>query len=486
MIRYVSNKGGGQPVDFKKAILDGYAYDGGLYVPEYLPKISKEQLESWKEISYQELAFEIISLFVDRSIVPASDLREIINTSYNSFEVDEVIPLYPLKSREGTYIMELFYGPTLSFKDIGQSFLINLLNYFLVKDDHHLSVIVATTGDTGPAAAQFIAGKSNLDAWVLYPKGMITEAQERQMTTLHYGNIHPVGVTNCPEGGDDLDAVIHRLYANDAFKAKVHLSSVNSINWGRIMVQMIHYFYGYLRVSEYIGEEVSMSVPSGGFGNLCAGALARKMGLPIKTFIIANNLNDSLNRIFTHGICSKAPMYETISSAIDILIPYNFWRYLYYCIDQDPVKIKKWSEEFESVGAIQFDETTHLDFSAGFLSQRISDETTIETIENIYKAENYLLDPHGSVAVSAVDALNEKIGSHKVICMATAHPAKFPVVIKNALKTDLLPPAATHHSIENAKKKCQKMYLVDQPLLEEALIHAMESHWDQTKEIYSN
>jgi len=282
MLKFVSNKGGGEAVDIETAILNGYAPDGGLYVPEHLPVISIEQLEQWKHLSYNELAFEILSLFIDRSIVSAEELKFIIENAYGTFEKEEVIPIRRLKSQKNTYIMELFYGSTLSFKDIGLSFLVNLVDFFLTRKQERLSLLVATTGDTGPATASYVAGKSTLDAWVLYPKEFITEEQERQMTTLHQENVHPVGVYNCPDGDADLDAVICKLFANQAFKDFVKLSSVNSINWGRVMIQTVHYFYGYLQIADKVGDAISMSVPSGAFGNLCAGGLARKMGLPVK------------------------------------------------------------------------------------------------------------------------------------------------------------------------------------------------------------
>ncbi len=481
MIKYVSNTGGGSPVDFEAAILNGFADDGGLYVPESLPQLSRDQLITWKNLSFKELAFEVCSLFIERSIVPAEDLKGIIENAYSTFEREDIIPIKKLRSIKDTFVMELFSGPTLSFKDIGQSFLINLLDYFLKRRRKRLSVIVATTGDTGPAAANFIAGKSTLDAWVLYPKGMITIEQERQMTTLLNTNIHPVGVTNCPEGGDDLDAVIHKLYANIPFKEKVNLTSVNSINWGRIMAQMIHYFYGYFQVVDNMGEPISMTVPSGGFGNLCAGGLARKMGLPIKFLIVANNKNEALYRIFNHGVVSKKPIYETVSSAIDILIPYNFWRYLYFCVGKDSSKIKEWKNEFEVNGEYQFDEETFNSFSKDFLSRGVTDELTLETIKNIFYSEGYLLDPHGSVALSAVHSLKSHLLDHKVIVHATAHPAKFPITIMKTLGVSKLPKEGTHPSIELAKKRCQKGYIVDHPNLEEALIHAMESYWNQTQ-----
>jgi threonine synthase len=481
MLKFISNTGGGQPVDFETAILDGFAVDGGLYVPESLPEITFDQLKQWKELSYVSLAFEVLSLFIDRSIISADELKKILKTSYEPFNKEEIIPIQPLKSRKDTYVMELFHGPTISFKDIGLAFLVNLVNFFLERKNEHLSVVVATTGDTGPATAYFAAGKSNLDAWVLYPKGLITEEQERQMTTLQHSNIHPVGVFNCPEGSDDLDLVIAKLYANKAFKKKLNLSSVNSINWGRVMMQTVHYFYGYLQVVDNIGEKINMSVPSGGFGNLCAGGIARKMGLPVKHLVVANNNNACLHRIFSQGKFNKEAIFETSSSAIDILVPSNFWRYLYFCIGKDTAKIKMWVDEFNSKGTVKFDNETFEVYKNGFLSNSATDEETLNIINEIYIADSYLLDPHGAVAVRAADVLKEIIGDEKLICLATAHPAKFPDSIKAALNVSVLPEAAIDHNIEAAKGLCEKIHLCDYSHVDAALLHAMESNWDLTK-----
>lgn len=478
MIQFVSNKGGGSPVDFETAILDGFAVDGGLYVPTRLPHISLDQLKDWKHLGYIDLAFEILSLFIDHSVISEVELRELLHNAYAPFEKSTIIPLHQLKSRKETYIMELFYGPTISFKDVGLAFLINLVDFFLKRKNEYKSLIVATTGDTGPATAFFTAGKLNLSAWILYPKGLITEEQERQMTTLPHANIHPVGVSNCSDGGDDLDLVIAKLYANIPFKNKVHLSSVNSINWGRVMMQTVHYFYAYLQVVDSIGEEINMSVPSGAFGNLCAGGLARKMGLPVNKFVVANNTNACLHRIFSEGIFSKEPIFETPSSAIDILIPYNFWRFLYFCVGEDAVKIKKWSDAFVNDGKVEFDEATHASYSEGFLSASILDERTLELIKEVYTTENYLLDPHGAVALAAADALKVELGDKKMVCLATAHPAKFPQVIKNALKVTVIPKEGKHDSIEQAKEKCEKVYLCNHSHLEEGLLNVMTSDWD--------
>ena len=476
-MNYISNKGGGNPEDFETAILDGFAIDGGLYVPESIPKVSNEQLDAWKNLSYVDLAFEILSLFIDKSILTETELRSILNTAYKDFEKDDIIPLHKLKSRKYTYIMELFYGPTISFKDVGLAFLVNLVNFFLERKNERLSLVVATTGDTGPAAAYFAAGKSNLDAWVLYPKGLITEEQERQMTTLPHNNIHPVGVSNCPDGGDDLDLVIAKLYANTTFKNKLKLSSVNSINWGRIMMQTVHYFYGYYRVIDSIGEEINMSVPSGGFGNLCAGGLARKMGLPIKYLVSANNKNACLHRIFSEGIFSKVEMYNTLSSAIDILIPYNFLRFMYIA-GIETKQIKQIVDVFNKKGILQFDQTTYKIISEGFKSNSATDKETLDIIKEIYEGEEYLLDPHGAVSIIAADANKEALGNLKLLCLATAHPAKFPEVIKQSLGRNDLPSQAMHHSLESAKSKCEKVYLCDHSNLEEALTTIMETDWN--------
>lgn len=483
MLHYTSNKGGGAPVDFETAILDGFAVDGGLYVPETLPQISPSELASWKGLHYVDLAFEVLSLFIDRSIVSETELRKLLKDAYAPFEKEEIIPLYPLQSVKDTYIMELFYGPTISFKDIGLAFLVNLVNFFLKRKNEYLSIVVATTGDTGPATAYFAAGKSNLDVWVLYPKDKITEEQERQMTTLPHTNVHPVGVSNCLDGSDDLDLVIAELYANETFKKKVKLSSVNSINWGRVMMQTVHYFYGYLKLVDAIGETIHMSVPSGGFGNLCAGALARKMGLPVTTLIAANNKNACLDRIFSKGVFSKVDIHETTSSAIDILIPFNFWRYLYFSVGKDAHKIKTWMDAFKRTGKVHFDAETFTNYAKGFLSHSATDAETLAMIKEIYTSEEYLLDPHGAVSVVAANALKDRLGKGKVICLATAHPSKFPGALKQLFGNDPLPPSATHHSIEKAKQLCQKVYLCDHSHLEEALLNAMETHWNLTREI---
>ncbi|MEM7572912.1 MAG: threonine synthase [Bacteroidota bacterium] len=474
-INYSSHLGGISPVDFETAILDGFAADGGLYVPSVLPQVSPSMLAQWKGLGYVDLAFELLSLFIDTSSILASELRQLLQTAYADFTHDEIIPLHPLKSQQETYIMELFHGPTLSFKDVGLAFLVNLFQFFLERRQERRTIIVATTGDTGPACAHFAAGKTSLEAWVLYPQGMISPEQERQMTTLTAGNVQPVGVSDCPDGGDDLDLVIARLFADKDFVQRHQLSSVNSINWGRVMMQTVHYFYGYLQLVDRVGEEINISVPSGAFGNLCAGAIARKMGLPVRYFVVANGHNACLHRIFSEGVFSKQPIHETVASAIDILLPYNFWRYLHFATNgQQPTDIRRWMQEVKTGGSTKFDATTHDAFAKGFLSCSTADEEILQLINEIYRREHYLLDPHGAVALAAANAQREKLGDLKLLCLATAHPAKFPKVIQRAIGAEALPAAARHPSIEAAKARMENGHHFSCAQLEELLRKAME------------
>ena len=478
MLRFVSTKGGVAPVDFETAVLQGYAADGGMFVPEAIPRVAPEKLQQWSGLNFEDLAFEILSLFIDRSIVSADELKLLLHNSFSTFEHPQIVPVVPLGTRHGLHVMELFHGPTLSFKDMAMGFMVNCVDFFLQKKGARVSLLVATTGDTGPAAAYASAGKQSIDCWVLYPRGMISEEQERQMTTLEASNIHAVGVDGCPNGGDDLDLVITQMFADEDLKKRLQLSSVNSINWCRVMVQTVHYFFGYFRVVDTVGERVVFSVPSGAFGNLFGGYLARMMGLPVETFVCANNDNATLHRAFSSGKFTKKDLKQTVSSAIDIVIPYNFWRYLYFACGRDHSKIRQWMADFQDHGGIQLDPHTASEVKKGFTSTSITDEQTLLTMATVYKHHaGYLLDPHAAVAVAAIDKLSSEFNSDtKVVCLATAHPAKFPNAIRKALALDgPLPEGAKHKSIEAAKDLFQRCRSCDCTQLTHALHHAMES-----------
>jgi len=355
--------------------------------------------------------------------------------------------------------LELFHGPTLSFKDVAMGFLINTMDYFLQKRKERVSLLVATTGDTGPAAAHAAAGKKQLDCWVLYPQGMISAEQQRQMTTLEAPNVHAVGVADCRDGGDDLDRVVAALFADKAFARQVHLSSVNSINWGRVLMQAVHYIYAYLQIVDDLDETVAFSVPTGAFGNLFGGYIARAMGLPVRSFVVANNPNAAVSRILTRGVLKQQRLLQTVSSAIDIVVPYNFWRYLYFVCGRDHGRLKHYMDSLARDGQVHFEDTLRDTLRDGIISAVVSDPQTLDTMSIMYHRHGYLLDPHGAVAVTGARMAREHLPLEtKVVSLATAHPAKFPDAVRKALNCgESLPVAATHQTIREAAERLQRL-----------------------------
>lgn len=450
-IRFTSTCGNIEPVSFDTAVLQGFAPDGGLFVPDCLPKFSKEDLAEMQHLGYTDLCSRILSAFIDPATIPQQDLNGLIQQSFQGFDHRDIIPLVPCPGQKNLYIMELFHGPTQSFKDIAMGFLVRTMDYLLTRQDRRLNLVLATTGDTGPAAAHAAAGLSTINCWPLFPKGMISPEQEGQMTGIRAANIHPVGVTHCPDGGDDLDRVILSLFNDPERKDRLKLSSVNSINWCRVMVQSIHYFFAYFQVCAFtdrkIGSPIVFSVPSGAFGNLFAGYLAREMGLPVQTFICAVNANQTLFRAFTEGIFAPSALIPTCSSAIDIALPYNFWRFLYFASGRDWDKIQSWMADLDTDGRVELDAETRDAINRGFKSVSVTDELTLKTVREYFESDpSYLIDPHGAVALNG--ALHIRIDDDTpVVCLATAHPAKFPDVIAKALELtegSPLPEAAVH------------------------------------------
>ncbi len=484
MIQYVSTKGGTTPVHFETAVLNGRPADGGLYVPTSLPEISLQQLQKWKNLSYTELAFEILSLFIDDSVLSESELKNILHKSFVPFFHPEKIPTHHLKSKNGVYLQELFHGPTLSFKDVAMGFVVNLFDFFLKRKNKHMSIVVATSGDTGPAAAHASIGLKTLDTWTIYPEGFITEEQERQMTTISSSNVHAVRINGSINGSDDLDELVDALFANDTLKEELNLSSVNSTNWARVMMQTVHYFYGYLQVVDKIGEALNFAVPTGAFGNLCAGTLAREMGLPVDKFILSNNQNECLDKLFKTGLFQKSKVINSHSCAIDISVPINFWRYLYFSIGQNPDNIKSLMQEFSENDQVLFDAATHERFSKGFLSATVSDERTLDTIREVFQADDYLLDPHSAVAVAAYEMQKENLSQgSKTLCLCTAHPSKFPATIREALNQENLPQQAVHFSIESSRILCQRFYDCKFDTMYEAVSETMKKSVQQKESL---
>ncbi len=418
-VRYISTRGGITPVDFREAVFMGLATDGGLLLPAALPNV-KDRLADWADLPYVRLAEEVISLFVGDAI-PRSDLRRILEKSYSTFEHPDIVPVVQCGP---VHVMELFHGPTLAFKDIALQVLGNLFEYFLAGTDNSLNIIGATSGDTGSAAIHGVRGKKKINIFIMHPCGKVSPVQERQMTTVLDRNVHNIAIKGT---FDDGQRILKEIFNDLPFKRRYELGAVNSVNWARVMAQIVYYFYASLRLSrQYNVSAVQASVPTGNFGDIFAGYLAVKMGAPISRLILATNENDILAKFFNTGIYERGEVHPTISPSMDIQIASNFERYLYYRCGSNPESVKELMEIFRDSGRI---EVAGVDdnFVAGSATQ----QEILKTIRHYHQTYGYVLDPHSAVGVAVAERnLHEKIPT---VCLATAHPAKFAHAIEQAL-----------------------------------------------------
>ncbi|WP_025270174.1 threonine synthase [Hippea sp. KM1] len=437
-MRYKSTRGGVGDLSFIDAFLMGLATDGGLIVPCHIPSVD---LDALKDLSYKELAFEIFKLFVDD--IPDGDLKGLIEKSYSTFDTDQITPLV---RRDGVFVLELFHGPTFAFKDVALQFLGNLFEYVLKKRHTYVNVLGATSGDTGSAAIYGLKGKENVNIFILHPHNKVSPVQELQMTTVEDGNVFNLAV----EGTfDDCQAIVKTIFNDLEFKERYHLAAVNSINWARILAQIVYYFYAYFRSGL---DEVYFSVPTGNFGDIFAGYMAKRMGLPIKRLILATNSNDILYRFVNFGDYSTGEVVKTLSPSMDIQVASNFERYLYYLFGSEE-RVKQLMDEFSRKKKLSFDGDILKKVREDFESYKADEENTLNTIKSFYEKTGYIIDPHTAAGVFAA----EQSGHEDVICLSTAHPAKFPEAIKMAI--GIYPPQP--EAIANLKNKKKRMWVVD-------------------------
>ncbi len=432
-MQYISTRGQTEPIGFQDAVMTGLATDGGLLLPVDLPDV-RAHLEEWAHLPYQELAFEVIRLFAED--IPAEDLRNLIERSYASFRHPEVAP----SVTAGTvYILELFHGPTLAFKDVALQLLGHLFAYILEKRGGQLNILAATSGDTGSAAIHGMRGQPNISLFIMHPAGRTSPIQERQMTSVLDGNVFNLAV----EGTfDDCQHIMKSIFADVPFKREHALGTVNSVNWARVLAQMVYYFYAAPRVMHATGAPaVRFAVPTGNFGDIFAGYLAQRMGLPIDQLILATNENDILARFFNSGVYDIAEVVPTISPSMDIQAASNFERYLFYRLDQDAKRLVRLMAALKQTGsiAVGLDANRVIDplFAAG------SGDTagTLETIKRYHEQFDYVLDPHTAVGVQVAERIPTDLPT---ICLATAQPAKFAQTVKTAIGKEI------HHPILDA------------------------------------
>jgi threonine synthase len=449
-MQYISTRGGMAPQSFSDILLGGLAPDGGLVVPTELPKLDKATLEQWRGLSYQELAFEVISRFA--TDIPASDLRAIINKTYTkeAFGSDEITPLKQLDPT--LYILGLSNGPTLAFKDVAMQLLGNLFEYVLEKRGQTLNIVGATSGDTGSAAEYAMRGKHAVKVFMLSPYGKMSPFQRAQMYSLQDENIFNIAATDMFDAAQDIVKAVN----NDAeFKARYKIGAVNSINWGRIVAQIVYYFKSYFQVAKNIGDPVSYVVPSGNFGNVCAGHMARQMGLPIKRLFVATNENDVLNEFFKTGIYRPRPeTLATSSPSMDISKASNLERFVFDVVGRDPRKLAElWTQVEKGEG---FD-LSHSEFFGrmqaeyGFGSGRSSHADRIAHIRKIHQDYGVVIDPHTADGMKV--ALENRDIAVPTLVLETALPAKFEETMVEALGQKPARPAG----LENLEQLPQKI-----------------------------
>ncbi len=464
-MQYLSTRGGVPPLSFTQAVMMGLAEDGGLLLPRTIPRIGCETLTSWQNLSYPELTFEIMSRFIDD--IPSSNLKDIINRSYATFDSEEITPLV----HHGEFhILELFHGPTLAFKDIALQFLGNLFEYLLEKNDGKLNIIGATSGDTGSAAIYGVKGKKRIHIFILHPHQRVSKMQEKQMTTVADENVFNIAIRG---SFDDGQAIVKKFFRDIEFKKEHNLGAINSINWARILAQVVYYVYSCLHVIKHEKDSsLDFTIPTGNFGDIFAGYIAKKM-LPagtIRQLNLATNSNDILARLVNNGDYSLDSVKITSSPSMDIQAASNFERYLYYLMDKDATKTAELMAEFAQNGALDlsnYQEQIRRDFSA----TAISEEEVIDTISNFFENHGYVLDPHTAVGVKVAEKC--KTAGVPMVCLATAHPAKFSEVVNKA--TGTLPPMTDALSeILKTKSRCKIMAAKDKDIREYMVEHALK------------
>ncbi len=426
-MNYISTRNNQKNFTFKDVFLKGLADDGGLFVPKSIKPFKKEELDNLKNLSYNDLAAEIIYPFIG-DFMSKDDLISLISKSYSNFRSDDVVKISDLGDLK---VLELFHGPTLAFKDIAMQLIGNFYQYHLGRDQKKINIIVATSGDTGAAAIDALKGKNNLNVFVLHPNNKISPVQRRLMTIHEESNVFNIAV----EGNfDDCQNLVKAMFNDEKFSKVINMSGVNSINWARIIAQSVYYFYAFFKVGN--GQPLSFSVPTGNFGDIYAGYLAKKLGLPIDKLIVATNKNDILHRAISGGDYSQKKVEETNTPSMDIQIASNFERLLYDVKDCNSEITKDVMAEIKN-NTYKIDKNDLDKIKKNFISEMLDENETVEMIKTVNDEHQMIVDPHTAVGIGAV----RKLGLEKnCIVLSTAHPCKFPKAIEDAIsKTENLP-----------------------------------------------
>ena len=419
-MNYVSTRNNKNELNFKDVFIKGLADDGGLFVPKNIKLLNSEDLDKLKNLSYNDLACEILNPFCS-DFINKEDLKNIITKSYSSFREKEVVKISNLGSLK---LLELYHGPTLAFKDIAMQFIGNLYDYYLSKNNDFLNVVVATSGDTGAAAIDAIKGKNNMNIFVLHPNNKISKVQRKLMTTGNEKNVFNIAIDG---NFDDCQNLVKAMFSDLEFSKSIKMTGVNSINWARIIAQAVYYFYTYFKLTS--SKPLSFSVPTGNFGDVFAGYLAKKMGLPIDKLIVATNQNDILHRAISKGEYISKKVEQTISPSMDIQLASNFERLIYYINNSNSEITAKIMKKIKE-NVYQIEKINLESIQKDFISESCNEKETLDIIKKYYEKNNLILDPHTAVGVGVAN----KLSLNDCVVLSTAHPCKFPDATENAIK----------------------------------------------------
>lgn len=422
-MKYISTRGQAPDLGFRDTLLSGLARDGGLYIPEEWPQLSHETIKAMAGKPYAEIAKTVLMPFVEGEI-EKSAFEAMVDQAYSSFHHPATVPLVQVDNNH--YIMELFHGPTLAFKDVAMQLLARLMDHVLAERDQKATIVGATSGDTGGAAVEAFRGRDNTDIFILFPKGKVSPVQQRQMTTVSDANVHALAI----EGDfDDCQRIVKEMFGNLAFRDKLQLSGVNSINWGRIMAQIVYYFSTAANLGSP-DREISFTVPTGNFGDIFAGYVAKRMGLPIKDLVIATNQNDILTRTLATSRYETLGTTPTISPSMDIQVSSNFERLLFDASARDAETIRNQMNSLKQSGSFEIHQQTMQNITAEFAAGACGEEDTHNQIKKTLSDCSYLVDPHTAVGLHVAEQYLS--GNTPMVTLATAHPAKFPDAVKSA------------------------------------------------------
>ena len=438
-MRYVSTRDISKNFEFQDVFINGLADDGGLFIPDTVVKYDENEIRDLKKLSYSELAKKIVYPFIG-NFMSQAELSNIIDKSYSTFRKDNVVDFIKLGDRT---VLELFHGPTLAFKDIAMQVIGNMYGHLKVAETKPVNVVVATSGDTGSAAIAALNDRKNINLFVLHPHNKISNIQRKIMTTIGSTNIFNLAVKG---SFDDCQRIVKELFNENNFREQINMSGVNSINWARIVCQIVYYFYAYFHLKK---ERISFSVPTGNFGDIYAGYVAKKMGLPIDKLIVATNENDILQRVINTGEYKPDKVKPSLSPSMDIQISSNFERLLFNILNKEDNKVRDLMNKLNDKGSFKLDDKAINEIKKDFEAVKISDEETLSIIKNIYDKENFIVDPHTATAFGAVDKIK---GINNVVVLGTAHPYKFLETVKKATGKIIKTPSQLEKLVDKEEK----------------------------------